>query len=391
MKCIIFFIIIVLFINKTNSAIRRLPNNQNENNRMEVVPISKNMYIYSSFYYVDNNIIKILGYSKNSSIDNITCIITYDNKTKRKCSISCKIVYKININFLVLKIQLYSKMKYNSIYINNKLIKSIKIINSSKKYNCTLCITKFINYTAETYLLEAITAYRLAGIDHLVIYYISSSSSVLNILKYYRSIKYVDIISWNYFHEIHFLKKYVYGQLWKYNDCFYRYKYLSKTLLFNDLDEVLWINGNITIQSLIYNSNYNNYDALYLYNRIFMKEFYSNNNYNNSRLIPYDRYYHYIPDFSMFQYHNSCTYRKGYLSKYLIINYTKIEYIGIHDILVYTKKIDITYINKNIAFLRHTRRVREDLLKDCYKWNNYYSCKENFIAQVVKNTKKRIC
>lgn len=364
--------------------------NSYNKNFMILQEISNNVFIYSSFFYEKNNAIEILGYSKYNSISELNCLLRMKNNSFTLCNISYNIHKRINNHFLAMTIKNVKYCDYSNVVINNKSIYPLHIKKENYKYNCTLCITKFINYTAYTYLLEALLSYKVIGIDHIVIYYSSSSSKVYNILKYYNKNGFVDIIKWNYKHETEFLKKEIYGQIWKYNDCLYRYKDTSKLLLINDIDEVLWSDNYKSINEIILEQNLQYYDVLHLYNRIFRKEFYSNQNYTNSNMIPFDRYYHYIPDFSMFSYHNSCTYREGYLRKYIIRNYTNIKYLGIHEVLIYTLKLRIKYINSKILFLRHTRRVREDLLNDCNYWTNYFSEKEVYISNLVKEIKNKI-
>lgn len=373
---ILFVYIIIFVINKCDYI--------NFVNKMRVIQISKTVYLYSSFYYEQENNIILFGYSKCININNLKCFIKIYNNSYIKCNISYNILKRINNNFLVMKIVMNNYYKLKHVVINNKEFHPLTVKEKRNKYNCTVCITKFINYTAETYLLEAFTSYKLIGIDHIVIYYLSSSVNVTNILKYFEKSGFLDIIKWNYHHETINLKEFIYGQLWKYNDCLYRYKKHSNLMLFNDIDEVLWSNNYKLLQEIILQENLILYDVLYLYNRIFRKEFYSNNNYKRSRFIPYDRYNHIIPDFSMFKYHNSCIYDKGYLNKYIIRNFSKINYIRIHDVTIHNNDLKTIYINSSILFLRHTRRVREDLLFDCKYWTNYYSDKENYIINITK-------
>lgn len=344
------------------------------------IPIQTQTNIFGVLYNSQTMSIFVFGYSNNSKIDIYPCIIYSKN-----IHFNCILKYKCRINsYFMYELEYNWTNKPKTIKIREKLI--LVQYSSNQKNRNTVCITKMINYTASNYLIQMIESYRFFGITNFIIYYTSSSSSVIKILKYYQTLNILTLIKWNCSYETTFLKKYVYGQKWKYNDCYYRNAGNKGMMVFTDLDEIIWPVSGKNIRSILNEYNQMNSDIYVFKTKIYLKEYSS---------ITYDRYIHVVNDFDLFQIHNACLYRKRFLRKYIINNCNYLKVLSIHDIERSVKNVRISYISEKFGYIRHSRRVRADLFKKCKNWKNYYDSEElikivQMKVNVVKNNVKRI-
>lgn len=340
---------IILFI----SMYRRVYNSFYMTN----VSIHNKTVVYCVIYNSQINSIFIYGYSNDSKIDIYPCQIYYKN-----IYIECKLIYKYRIESYFM-----FEIKYNFSYYPRVVKianKSILIQNGfNKRRRNTVCITKMINYSSSNYLIQMIELYRYFGITNFIVYYTSSSSSVLKILKYYHTLNILTLIKWNYSYETTFLKKYVYGQKWKYNDCYYRNVGNKGLIIFTDLDEIIWPVCKNNIRSMLYEYNGMKSDIYMFKSKIYLKEYSS---------ITYDRYIHIVRDFDLFQIHNACVFPRDYVRKYIINGCNTLKIINIHDVERSVEHVKRSYVSENFGFVRHSRRVRKDMFEVCKNWRNYY-------------------
>lgn len=313
---------------------------------MTHIQIQSQTIIFNVIY---NKIVKriyVYGFSNLTNIEIYPCEL-YSSYNRLDCTIKNK--YRSR-NFFLYEI-FYNYNYYPKVLIiKNKTIYIQNIYHNNNEN--IVCITKMINYTASNYLIQLFESYRYFGVTKFILYYTSSSSAVLRILKYYQKQQLLTLVKWNYSYEISVMKKYVYGQKWKYNDCYYRYAGNKGLLIFTDLDEIIWPIKHLSIRSIL-----NSYDKLrsdiYIFNtKIFLKEYTS---------ISYDRYIHIVNDFNIFQLHNSCTYPKGFLRKFIINNNSYIKILNIHDVELSLISMKLSHIPTHYGFIRHSRRVRVDL------------------------------
>lgn len=328
--------------------------------------INNDTYIFSAVY---NNFIKSIytnGYTNSSNIELFYCKIIGSNRTSN-CNIKYK--YKNKSFFMYEFFYIYNDIPKMLTINDQKII--IQCVNNKIKSN-SVCITKMINYTASNYLIQMIESYRLFGVTNFFIYYTSSSRDVLKILDYYQKINIITLIKWNYSYETTFMKKYVYGQKWKYNDCYYRNVGYNNLIIFTDLDEIIWPNRNNNILNMLKEYDKMKSDIYIFKTKIYLKEYSS---------IPYDRFIHIVNDFDIFSIHNACIYPKKFLRKYIINNYSFLKVINIHDIEKSVKNVKLSYIPDSYGVIRHTRRVRTDLYRRCKNWKLYYD-REDIMKEI---------
>lgn len=348
---------------------------------IENIPVEKGTTIFGVIYNYMIGSIFIYGYSNNSNINIHPCKVysmekQYECIVKYKCIIETFFVYELMYNYT---------NKPLLIYIRSRKIN----VQYSFKHNTrnTVCITKMINYTASNYIIQMIESYRYFGITNFVIYYTSSSSYILQILKYYEKINILTLINWNYSYETTFMKKYDYGQKWKYNDCYYRNAGNNGLIVFTDLDEIIWPVSNKKITGILKGYDEMKSDVYVFKTKIYLKQYCSVNN------RQYDRFIHFVNDFDMFKIHNACIYPNKYLRKYVVNNYNSLKVINIHDIIRSAKHVKISYLSETFGYIRHSRIVRADLYRNCGNWKNYYDSKElikllsikvNFVRKSIK-------
>lgn len=135
-------------------------------------------------------------------------------------------------------------VEYNSITYLNKVIK-LNSIYKNKNYENILCLTTFINYNKEKELVTFLQHYINIGINLFVIYKTNCSKEIDKILYKYYMKGLVRIIKDNFTYKSRIFKYGKYLHVLKHNDCYYRYKYLAKHILFVDQDELLVSKSNI--------------------------------------------------------------------------------------------------------------------------------------------------
>lgn len=204
------------------------------NSVLNPIEINDRLFIFSSFLE-RNNIIRTIAYSEKYIRNYLYCEFnsTYNYLSKIKI-INYKAVHEKYYNFMC-------EIPINITPIHFYLLKNkINIFNNHNKrikFNLLFCLTMFYSYNDTVRFIEFIEYYINFGVDKFVIYNTNCSVNIENILKYYNNKGVMDIIYDNFTHNIYERKKF---HVWKQNDCFYRYKYYAKRMIFTDHDEIIY-------------------------------------------------------------------------------------------------------------------------------------------------------
>lgn len=180
---------------------------------------------------------------------------------------------------------IYKNIEYNSItYLNKKY--SLNRIYLKNKYENVLCLTTFINYNKVKELLTFLQHYINIGINLFVIYKTNCSNEIDKILYKYFLKGLIRIIKDDFTYKSRIFKYGNYLHVLKHNDCYYRYKYLAKHILFVDQDELLTTSH----KSLLITKHKVKYDVYYYFTILNVKY---ENRYNLS-LCPKSVWKYYI-------------------------------------------------------------------------------------------------
>lgn len=112
----------------------------------------------------------------------------------------------------------------------------------------TVCVTPLNYQYSKAYeLVEMIELNRILGANHFVFYNYSTDYNVDKVLEYYKKLGIVDVLKWNLPMKVDTWPKrrdqpveiHYFAQLAALNDCLYRNMYVSKFVVFEDLDEFI--------------------------------------------------------------------------------------------------------------------------------------------------------
>lgn len=254
--------------------------------------------------------------------------------------------------------------------------------NIKPKYNQTMCVGKVMNYSSVNHFIQIVESNRRFGMDHMVIYLTSCSKEMEIVLDYYQKKGIVEVIKWNFNVESGVVYQYDFGVLWKINDCFYRYRLLSKRILILDLDETLWSerkqsnnNNNMNDLELFMKKN-EHCSAFYFRQRLYHREIFN----------AFDRYISNLTDADIFAYREYCELKKKRIQKYLIYNTRNVTNIEVHFVHGYYKGFKKCYVPIEIAYARHYRRISNSHLKYC----NSSLLMDKEISEDEKEIKKEV-
>ncbi|XP_066435844.1 uncharacterized protein [Eleutherodactylus coqui] len=151
--------------------------------------------------------------------------------------------------------------------------------------NFTVCIsTMFGNQENILQFVQSLEMYRLLGAQKVVIYKNSCSKAIGQVLDYYVSERFVEIVPWpidkylrtsDIWHQNMDPKIQIgyYGQLLSLNDCLYRNMYKSRYVILSDLDEIILPRLHKTWDELMeaLEKEYPNMAAYRIENRVYPK------------------------------------------------------------------------------------------------------------------------
>lgn len=317
------------------------------------------VYITSAQYVNYDKKIMLIIYSKNKNVVFKECIVKY-----KSLSNACKplFLYHARDNlFNLFEIKTLHNEVPLFIIINSITIKIEKSKRSNKNKIVTCCPI-LSNFDRPLMLIQTIEAYRYLGMFKIVVYYLSSSKTVMNILKYYSSIGIVDIYKFqldSYLKDIEINSRkfpYIYHLIYfKLNHCFNEYKTQTNYMLYLDVDELLWPIKADNYLDIIKSLPKNDYYHLF---PIFFKPNYElpQENDKNEKIT--------LPDISIFEINKYCIVEKNFWQKYIILNTSSIMVADIHEPILYNNVRD-EYVPKDIIFIRHTRFFNNVLKNYC--------------------------
>ena len=110
---------------------------------------------------------------------------------------------------------------------------------STVQHNIEVCVPPLFGNIAHTNLIEFIEVVRLFGADRIHFYNYQASSSVENVLRYYKKLGIVTVLPWKLDSRLTRKKDLHYhGQGLNIQDCLYRNMFSARFLAFMDIDEV---------------------------------------------------------------------------------------------------------------------------------------------------------
>lgn len=309
-------------------------------NVLNPIEIQEKVFIFSSV--LDKNRLRILLFintiNKSQLLENINCIFT-GNKVlySKTILVQYKAVHEKYYN-LFCNIPNSKIEKYN-IYISNKKIMFFNNFKSIGKYSLLFCLTTVFSYNNTKRFIEFIEYYRNFGVDQFIVYNTNCSNQIEDIFKYYINLRIMDVIYDNFTHNLYEKKRF---HSWKHNDCFHKYKYTAKRIIFTDHDEI------------IYSPLYSKGDA-----------FFSHLNQNAAS-------YHFYPKLTItngkgfFQngYYSICPYK---LWKYVINNPLCILHVTIHSVILERKCFKET-VPISLGYILHARNKPSYHAKACKNW-----------------------
>lgn len=331
------------------------------------------MYVSNAYYDSRFNVTRILmSYNPHKNYSLTVTDINYR-----------VLDYSIVLYDKCLKSESHFPLKYGNIIIQSNIIydsilihhdhlihkATINANNRKQEYisNITWCLTSLRNfYDAPTQFNDTIKLAISYGIDRIILYYSDVSKRIMNLIRYYETLGYVESYYW--LENVNICTMKICGKLLQLNDCFYKSFLNAKYIINVDIDEIIIPKFHINYLSLLkwYSIKYKNANMYIFYTKLCMK---SEMIYHEERKKPYD--YFNLPkvmDVSIYLIKNCCTVRvvRTACSKY-IIKPSMIEALWLHDIWRGEYKYIITPIN--VAYTRHTRHMSYGLKKVCYNYS----------------------
>ena len=128
--------------------------------------------------------------------------------------------------------------------INFLLVQNHKLLANKKRYNLISCLGPLhSNYSSIHRLVEAVEVDNILGVDLVVLYNFSMSSSLGPYVKSFLDDGLVHYYNW--YNPVLYEARY-YGQCLLINDCMYRYMYQADYIIVKDVDETVVPRGAYT-------------------------------------------------------------------------------------------------------------------------------------------------
>lgn len=319
--------------------------------------ILKNSYINGVYFKESNNQLLLHGFSSLSNISITKCRIIYKKKSENCIVKFNKYTDRMDYNFFEVKIETHQNIKPDFVELNNLSIQIPEPIHS--KYKFVICNSILINFTRANYLVQHFESLKYFGVSKVVSYYTSSTTDVLKVLEYYVREGLLELYKYDEEIEKAWYGRY-YGEVAKENHCFHQYQEVSNYIIICDYDEILWpVKGNT------YDDIFNNipkYDVYYTDMRMFPTSPIAIDD-KDDIAIP-------LKDLDMFKINTSCQTTNGFARKYVIANPKKVSCVEVHHIAVHSD-ITETWIDYNVAYLRHTRHMTKRMIKLCEVFGHF--------------------
>lgn len=358
--------------------------------RMNTFEIEEGIYITSLFYDERVGYYRILGYGLNHRPRSYSCLLK-----SAYSSIQCEAFLKFYNNYIEDYFNMwiyFPKLHFSPtiLILNEKCLrippplKSTEKSNDLIKYNYTVCLSTFIGYSVSYSFTQWLEINRLYGIDHFAVYKMSWTEEIDKIMNYYNKLGIIDIIELNYtFYSNIRSDRSFYGQPIKLNDCFYRYRRISKNIVMMDQDEIIIpINRKIkSIDELLNKIDNSESDIYYFYRREY-------------RTFPYDIkkwYINKMKDFDIFKVHTNCEWKSGTFQKYIIHNSNKFHHINVHNIAYGSLVINERNVDKKSeGIIYHYRRRYGSVCKTGWLEDEGLNYLNITIDRIVINTLNRL-
>ncbi|XP_025019135.1 uncharacterized protein LOC112540019 [Python bivittatus] len=240
----------------------------------------------------------------------------------------------------------------------------------------TICLSvMYENYSNVLQFIQSMEMYKILGAERVYIYKTSCSLLMDQILKFYVEEGTVEIIPWpitSYVNLSSFWYSYQdwdYGKTTVLNDCIYRNMYLSKYVVFNDINEIILPLKHLNWKNMIHSLEDQNPGAGIFF---FESHFFSQNVFLSSDQFNFSLW-KIVPGVNILQH----VYREPYklhinILKKMIVNPRKVVQASSYSILKgYSRTLEVS---KDIAILFNCRKHHENdvgekyLIRDTAIW-----------------------
>lgn len=221
----------------------------------------------------------------------------------------------------------------------------------------TVCVSPLnYRYSKAYELVEMIELNRILGAEYFVFYNYSTDSNVDRVLEYYKEQGLVEVLKWNLPMKVDTWPKkkepveiHYFAQLAALNDCLYRNMYLSKYVVFQDLDEFIIPRKHLTWSDMI--------EALpkgagaYIFRCFFFRKEWPD---TTKDFEGKDKAQKYKMNTLLKQKRESKLLGKSHRSKY-IVDPKQIDTVGIHNIWRYRSGSKAHFVDSEFARMHHYR------------------------------------
>ncbi|XP_052062435.1 beta-1,4-galactosyltransferase galt-1-like isoform X2 [Mytilus californianus] len=231
------------------------------------------------------------------------------------------------------------------------------IYPQQQKRKFTVCVSPLnYRYSKAYELVEMIELNRILGAEYFVFYNYSTDSNVDRVLEYYKEQGLVEVLKWNLPMKVDTWPKkkepveiHYFAQLAALNDCLYRNMYLSKYVVFQDLDEFIIPKKHLTWSDMM--------EALpkgsgaYIFRCFFFRKEWPD---TTRDFEGKDKAQKYKMNTLLKQKRESKLLGKSHRSKY-IIDPKQIDTVGIHNIWRYRSGSKAHFVDSEFARMHHYR------------------------------------
>lgn len=227
-----------------------------------------------------------------------------------------------------------------------------------QKRQFTVCVTPLnFNYSKAYELVEMIELNRILGAEHFVFYNYSTNSNVNHVLEYYKKMGIVEVLEWNLPMKVDTWPKkknepveiHYFAQLAALNDCLYRNMYVSKYIVFQDLDEFIIPRKQLTWIEMLQNLPKGR--AAYMFRCTFFRKEWPDTETNFSGKNSAKQY---KMNTLLKQSRESKILGRSHRAKY-IVDPTKIDTVGIHNIWRFRSGNSAHFVDPEFARMHHYR------------------------------------
>ncbi|PVD20770.1 hypothetical protein C0Q70_18931 [Pomacea canaliculata] len=237
----------------------------------------------------------------------------------------------------------------------------LAVLRPPKANNFTVCVTALnYKYSRAYELVEMIELNRLLGADKFVFYVNSVGSNVENVLRWYAAQGLVVLIDWRLpmrvdhwppakeEPEVHY-----FAQLASHNDCLNRFRWSTRYLVYQDLDEFIIPKKRTTWAELIedVDKTMSEPPAVYLVQCTFFRKEWPQNSENYPGRSTAEKFRSIVLSTDK---RENKIFPHGARSKF-IVNPRRVQTVGIHTIWSYRGRPSVAHLSPQDALLHHYR------------------------------------